>query len=72
MLERCGGGPREPGGIAGYPLERVYEEVAYLAYHFHWPAETVLEMEHPERRRWVEEVASINRKLNDAAREGEQ
>jgi hypothetical protein len=25
-----------------------------------------MEMEHAERRRWVEEVAAINRKLNEA------
>ncbi|MEO6044813.1 MAG: DUF6760 family protein [Tepidiformaceae bacterium] len=53
--------------MAGYPLDRIYEEVAYLAYHFHWPADEILEMEHQERRRWVEEVASINRRLNEAA-----
>ena len=46
----------------------MYEEVAYLAYHFHWPADELLGMEHQERRRWVEEVASINRRLNEAAR----
>jgi hypothetical protein len=69
MLERCGGGPRQPGGIAGYPLDRIYEEVAYLAYHFHWDAEVVLSMEHQERRRWVEQVAAINRKLNESGEE---
>ncbi|MEO6398904.1 MAG: DUF6760 family protein [Tepidiformaceae bacterium] len=52
--------------MAGYPLDRIYEEVAYLAYHFHWTADEILEMEHAERRRWVEEVASINRRLNEA------
>ncbi|MGH2631814.1 MAG: DUF6760 family protein [Tepidiformaceae bacterium] len=67
MFDRSGGRHCEPGGIAGYPLERVYEEVAYLAYHFHWDADSILGMEHSERRKWVEEVASINRKLNDAA-----
>lgn len=66
MFDRGGGRHREPGGIDGYPLERIYEEVAYLAYHFHWPSEQILEMEHSERRRWVEEVAAINRKLNQA------
>jgi len=28
----------------------------------------LLDLEHPDRRRWVEEVAAINRKLNEAAR----
>ncbi len=65
VFRHGGGRHRQPGGIAGYPLDRVYEEVAYLAYHFHWPAEQLLAMEHPERRRWVDEVAAINRKLNE-------
>lgn len=53
--------------MTGYPLDRLYEEVAYVAYHFHWPAETVLEMEHGERRKWVEQIAAINNRLNEAA-----
>jgi hypothetical protein len=48
----------------GYPLARLYEEVAYIAYYFHWPMEHVLDMEHGERQRWVEEIAKINRQLN--------
>ncbi|MFN0095940.1 MAG: DUF6760 family protein [Dehalococcoidia bacterium] len=39
-----------------------------MAYHFHWPEESLLDLEHPDRRRWVEEVASINRRLNEAAK----
>lgn len=49
----------------GYPLDRLYEEVAYIAYYFHWPMEQVLEMEHGERQRWVEEIAKINRRLSE-------
>lgn len=50
----------------GYPLDRMYEEVAYIAYYFHWPMGQVLEMEHGERQRWVAEIAKINRRLSDA------
>jgi hypothetical protein len=39
----------------------MYEEVAYIAYHFHWSHEQLLLLEHAERRRWVEEIAKINR-----------
>jgi hypothetical protein len=39
---------------------QLYEEVAYVAYHFHWPHEQLLSLEHAERRRWVEEIAKIN------------
>ncbi len=52
------------GGVVGYPLERLREEVAYLAYHFHWPLDDILELEHGERLAWVKEVADINRRLN--------
>jgi hypothetical protein len=52
-----------------YPLERLYEEVAYIAFHFHWPHEQVLALEHGERQRWVAEIAKINRRLNEQ-REG--
>jgi len=48
-------------------LDRLREEVAYLAYHFHWPLSEILDLEHAERQQWVEEVASINRRLNDLA-----
>lgn len=57
--------------MTGYPSERLFEEVAYLAYHFHWPYDQILWLDHHERQRWVNEVAKINRRLNEAAREGE-
>ncbi len=54
------GAPR-PGGILGYPLDQLYEEVAYVAYHFHWSHEQLMCLEHAQRRRWVAEIARINR-----------
>ncbi len=52
------------GGIIGYPLDRLYEEVAFIAYHFHWSYEEIMNMEHKERQRWVEEISKINRQLS--------
>ena len=52
--------------MIGYPANRLFEEVAYIAYHFHWPYEQIMSFEHPERQKWVEEIAKINRRLNDA------
>ena len=49
--------------MTGYPLDQLYEEVAYIAYHFHWPLQGILELEHAERRRWVEQIGRINRRL---------
>lgn len=42
----------------------LHEEVAFVSYHFHWPLESVLELEHEERRRWVQEISSINQRMN--------
>ncbi|MHC1599760.1 MAG: DUF6760 family protein [Candidatus Methanospirareceae archaeon] len=52
--------------MEGYPLDRIYEEVAFIAYHFHWSHETIMDLEHRERRRWCEEISRINGKLNEA------
>ncbi len=51
----------------GYPLDRLYEEVAYIAYHFHWPLQAVLELEHADRQAWVEQIAALNQRINEAA-----
>jgi hypothetical protein len=48
-----------------YATDRLFEEVAYVAYHFHWAFEEILELEHADRQRFVEEIASINRRLNE-------
>ncbi|HLH72344.1 MAG TPA: DUF6760 family protein [Chloroflexota bacterium] len=50
--------------MVGYPLDRLHEEVAYIAYHFHWPLDDILKLEHRDRRRWVEEIAKINTRLS--------
>ncbi len=47
-----------------YAVDRVYEEIAYVAFHFHWPLEEILDMEHPVRRRFVEEIGRLNRRLS--------
>jgi hypothetical protein len=45
----------------------LYEEVAYIAYHFHWSLDDILNLEHRQRQQWVREVANINRRLNEAS-----
>ena len=67
MQQEFWSGARSPGGITGYPLDQLYEEVAYIAYYFHWPLMGILELEHAERRRWVEEIAGINQRLAEMA-----
>lgn len=43
--------------------DRLYEEVSYVAYHFHWSHEEILDLEHALRRRYVDEIAKINLRL---------
>jgi hypothetical protein len=61
---RVCGGARRRGGVVGYPLESLYEEVAFVAYHFHWQPDAILNLEHGERRRWVKEISAINQRIN--------
>jgi hypothetical protein len=48
-----------------YAPDRLLEEVAYVAYHFHWSLEEILDLEHPMRERFVEEIGQINKRLNE-------
>jgi hypothetical protein len=65
---RVRAGANSTGGIVGYPLEALYGEVAFVAYHFHWAPDDILNMEHADRRRWVAEISRINGDMNDAER----
>lgn len=51
--------------MKGYPESRIYEEVAFIAYHLHWQHDEIMRMEHKDRRKWCEEISRINRKLNE-------
>jgi hypothetical protein len=48
-----------------YPGDRLFEEIAYLAYHFHWSLDDIVDLEHPLRVRFVEEIGRINRRLSE-------
>jgi len=50
--------------MTGYPLATLYEEVAFIAYHFHWSHEEIMNLEHRYRQRWCEEISKINRRLS--------
>ena len=57
-------GGRPGGGILGYPLDQLREEVAFIAYHFHWAHPDIMSLEHAERRQWVAEISAINQRIN--------
>ena len=64
MFARFQRGAECPGGILGYPLETLYGEVAFVAYHFHWPQESIVNLEHADRLRWIKEISAINERKN--------
>jgi hypothetical protein len=57
--------PRRQVSLVLYDTERLFEEISYIAYHFHWPLDEILDLEHPLRRRFVEEIADINRRRTE-------
>ena len=39
--------------------EELLAETARLAYHLHWPLDTILDLEHPDRRRFLREADAM-------------
>ena len=39
--------------------EQLLGETARLAYHFHWPLDTILDLEHADRRRFLREADAL-------------
>lgn len=50
-----------------YPVAVLYEEMAFIALHLHWPHDDLMRLDHRERRRWCREISAINRRLDGAA-----
>ena len=48
-----------------YAPDRIHEEVAYVAFHFHWDLDRILDLEHPQRLRFVSEIAALNTRINE-------
>ncbi|MEB3885550.1 DUF6760 family protein [Lyngbya sp. CCY1209] len=48
--------------MAGYPLEDLYREVAFIAFYFHWSRAEILDLDHRERQRWIGEIANLVRR----------
>jgi hypothetical protein len=49
-----------------YATDQLLEEVAYVAYHLHWSLDDILDLEHPLRIRFVEEISGMNRRRLEA------
>ena len=61
------GSEYQSGGNLGYPLDSVFEEVAFLGYYLHWDSDAILSMPHAERKIWCEEVSKINQRIAEGA-----
>jgi hypothetical protein len=51
-----------------YPESALWDELAYLAYHFHWDMDRLLDLEHRDRARLIKAVGELNRRSIDAFR----
>jgi hypothetical protein len=52
-----------------YPVDVLWQEIAYLAYHLHWSLDQLLDLEHMDRVRMVRAVAGLNERAWEAVRE---
>ena len=52
------------GSLKSYPADVLYEEIAFLAYYFHWSRREIMELPHKERIRFCSEASRINQKMN--------
>ena len=50
--------------MRAYPVETLYEEMAFIAHHLHWSHGDLMTLDHGERRRWCRQISAINRRLN--------
>ena len=48
-----------------YSMDKLFKEISYIAYHFHWPFDQIVNMEHRDRIRWCNEISQINNKINE-------
>ena len=51
-----------------YAPVQLHEEIAYVAYHFHWSLNELLDLEHMRRRAFIMQIAGINTRLNQLAK----
>ena len=54
-----------------YPEQALWNEVAYLAYHLHWDLDSLLDLQHPDRVRLINLVATMNDRAWEMARHGQ-
>ena len=53
-----------------YGTEPLLAEVSYIAYHFHWPLDQILDLEHPLRQAFAAEIGRIHEQRAEPAADG--
>ncbi|MEV6596434.1 MULTISPECIES: DUF6760 family protein [Micromonosporaceae] len=48
------------GGLGHYAHDELWQEIAFLAYHLHWDLDRLLDLEHGDRIRLLQEVGGLN------------
>ena len=48
-----------------YAADQLYADVAYVAYYLHWSYDTILDLDHTERRRYVAEINALNSRIRN-------
>jgi hypothetical protein len=48
----------------------MYKEMSFISYYFHWGNDEVMALDHAARRRWCEEISSINADLSPSDTKG--
>jgi hypothetical protein len=46
--------------------DTLYREISWIAYHFHWDLDGLLDLEHASRRRYVGDIEELNAALGRA------
>ena len=50
-----------------YAADRIEEETAYLAFHFHWELDAILDLEHADRRGYVAQASALVERSRSSA-----
>ncbi|MCX2954581.1 DUF6760 family protein [Lentzea sp. NEAU-D7] len=48
-----------------YAVDRMWQEMAYVAYYLHWSFAEIVDLDHRTRQRVIAEIGQINKALSE-------
>ncbi|MDT8913131.1 DUF6760 family protein [Amycolatopsis sp. PS_44_ISF1] len=51
------------GPALSRPVDRLWEEIVYIAYHLHWSFESILDLDHATRARVIAEIGALDARV---------